>query len=146
MQENCEIFFFLSSALSVPFFLSFFITNDFILEFNASVSLDELIDYVCDVCTVEWTHLVGLSVAHTFTYPAEAWPLDAGTVVSSQYSREREAVLNGAKLPFLPSNCPEKAYQAFCFFLISYLPQVLQVNLYLKKKKNIVKKQLFGEF
>ena len=33
-------------------FFFFFITDDFILlEFNASVSLGKLIDYVCCVCT-----------------------------------------------------------------------------------------------
>ena len=117
---------FLKQSL-ISFFFFFIITDDFILlEFNASVSLGKLIDYVCCVCTtlieLIWWVWAWLMHARNGQKPAQ-W-MQARRQLRVLKTKECSSELSSA---VFPAFCCSEKYQTFHFFCFCcYLYQVLK--------------------
>ena len=108
-------------------FFFFFITDDFILlEFNASVSLGKLIDYVCCVCTtlIELIWWVWAWFMHARNGQKPAQWMQARRQLRVLKSKACSSELSSA---VFPAFCCSEKYQTFHFFCCCcYLYQVLK--------------------
>lgn len=129
---------FLKQSLISFLFFFFFITDDFILlEFNASVSLGKLIDYVCYVCTTLIELIWWVWVWHMHARMGGSLHSGWGPQNQLRAFKSKGSCSQVSCAVFPASCCSEKYIRPSTFSLLLYFSSFWRK--FLLKKKGIAK-------